>query len=94
VLKIRYLPNKFLLVHIWRYKSYLDYQTLFDALRVDKEYIEFQNETLKFVRHREHQLCLGFSFWGEAPARDTPHMYELRSYSLKPGTLIEWGNNW
>jgi hypothetical protein len=22
------------------------------------------------------------------------HLYELRSYDLKPGTMVEWGNYW
>jgi hypothetical protein len=22
------------------------------------------------------------------------HLYELRSYHLKPGTMVEWGNYW
>lgn len=26
--------------------------------------------------------------------RDPSHIYEIRSYALKPGTMIEWGNNW
>lgn len=65
-----------------------------DTLRNDKDHVAFTNETLKFVRRREHQICLSFSYWGEPAPRDTPHIYELRSYALKPGTLIEWGNSW
>ncbi len=26
--------------------------------------------------------------------QSTPSIYEMRSYWLKPGTLIEWGNLW
>ena len=26
--------------------------------------------------------------------RPGPNIYELRSYQLKAGTMIEWGNNW
>jgi hypothetical protein len=35
-----------------------------------------------------------FSFWPETYKRKDSHIYELRSYHLKPGTMIEWGNYW
>lgn len=35
-----------------------------------------------------------FSYWPQIQLRDPSHIYEMRSYRLKPGTMIEWGNNW
>ncbi len=35
-----------------------------------------------------------FSFWPEMHHRSNEHIYELRSYHLKPGTMVEWGNYW
>ena len=36
-----------------------------------------------------------FDFWPMAEDRKTgSHIYEMRSYHLKPGTMIEWGNYW
>ena len=29
-----------------------------------------------------------------ALGRNPSHIYELRSYHLKPGTMVEWGNYW
>jgi hypothetical protein len=81
-------------VHIWRFKNSLGYQQSFDALQNDTVHAEFVDEYSKLIKRRESQLCLSFSFWDEPVPRDTKHIYELRSYSLKPGTLIEWGNNW
>ena len=26
--------------------------------------------------------------------RQGSHIYELRSYHLRPGTMVEWGNYW
>ncbi|XP_016334381.1 protein NipSnap homolog 2-like [Sinocyclocheilus anshuiensis] len=43
---------------------------------------------------RRNQLLLEFSFWNEPVPRDGPNIYELRSYQLRPGTMIEWGNYW
>ena len=34
-------------------------------------------------------LCCHLSF-----IRNPSHIYELRSYHLKPGTMVEWGNYW
>ena len=40
-----------------------------------------------------------FSYWPEVSLRDKlenggSHIYELRSYNLKPGTMVEWANYW
>lgn len=46
------------------------------------------------LRSRHLQYMLAFSFWPQITLRDPSHIYEMRSYRLKPGTMIEWGNNW
>ncbi|KAJ7378739.1 Nipsnap [Desmophyllum pertusum] len=46
------------------------------------------------LNNRENQLLHEFTFFGEPEPRAPSHIYELRTYHLKPGTLIEWGNNW
>ncbi|XP_028270716.1 protein NipSnap homolog 1-like [Parambassis ranga] len=43
---------------------------------------------------RRNQLLLEFSFWNEPHPRQGPNIYEMRTYYLKPGTMIEWGNHW
>ena len=35
-----------------------------------------------------------FTFWPKIEFRHGKHMYEIRTYTLQPGTMIEWGNNW
>ena len=67
---------------------------MFNRLQKDTEHEQFVNRRAKMVNQRETQICLSFTFWGEPEARKENHIYEMRSYSLKPGTLIEWGNNW
>lgn len=46
------------------------------------------------LRSRHLQYMLAFSYWPQILPRDPGHIYEMRSYRLKPGTMIEWGNNW
>lgn len=48
----------------------------------------------KIVRSRHLQYLLAFSYWPQIIGREPKNIYEIRSYALKPGTMIEWGNNW
>lgn len=47
-----------------------------------------------YLRSRHLQYLLAFSYWPTIEPRKGKNVYEIRSYSLKPGTMIEWGNNW
>lgn len=83
-------------IHIWEYDG--GYPALNNATvkyRTDKDFIEFRIQRNKMLRSRRNQILLRFSFWPrETPDSSVSHIYELRSYVLKPGTMIEWGNNW
>jgi hypothetical protein len=35
-----------------------------------------------------------FAFWPSSPPRHNGGVYELRSYQLIPGRLLEWENAW
>lgn len=44
-------------------------------------------------------MLVCFSYWPVVSLRQPMpdghrHLYELRSYHLKPGTMVEWGNYW
>ncbi|KAL7836870.1 hypothetical protein AOLI_G00281540 [Acnodon oligacanthus] len=82
-------------VHLWRY--YGGYPALTECLnklRLNKLYLEFRKERSKMLISRRNQLLLEFSFWNDPVPRPGPNLYELRTYRLKPGTMIEWGNHW
>lgn len=82
-------------VHLWRYTG--GYPALTESLRklnLSTAYLAFRKERSKMLLSRRNQLLLEFSFWNEPTPRSGPNIYELRSYQLKPGTMIEWGNNW
>lgn len=59
-----------------------------------KEYTKLRNQCGQFLRSRHLQYMLAFSFWPSIELKSGSNLYEIRSYSLKPGTMIEWGNNW
>ena len=82
-------------VHLWQFSG--SYPALMDCknkLKNNKEYLEFQKEHSQMLLPRRNQMFLEFSFWNEPWPRAGPNIYELRTYKLKPGTMIEWGNNW
>ncbi|XP_042194396.1 protein NipSnap homolog 2 [Callorhinchus milii] len=82
-------------VHLWKYSGgYPTLTEVMNKLRQDKEFMEFRKERGKMLLSRKNQLLLEFSFWNEPIPRSGPNIYELRSYQLRPGTMIEWGNNW
>uniref|UniRef100_A0A8D0G2T6 Nipsnap homolog 1 n=1 Tax=Sphenodon punctatus TaxID=8508 RepID=A0A8D0G2T6_SPHPU len=88
-------PCFFLSLHLWRFSG--GYPALMDCmnkLKQNQEYLEFRKERSKMLLSRRNQLLLEFSFWNEPLPRAGPNIYELRTYKLKPGTMIEWGNNW
>jgi len=49
---------------------------------------------LPYVTSRSSQLTQEFAFFPTAPPRAQGGIFELRSYQLKPGTLLEWENAW
>ncbi|KAJ7459180.1 hypothetical protein B0H11DRAFT_2060684 [Mycena galericulata] len=50
--------------------------------------------TLLSCTSRSSQLNQEFAFLPTAPPRAQGGIFELRSYQLKPGTLLEWENTW
>jgi len=72
-------------------KHYLNNVKLFFLIQDFKEFRQARN---KMLRARSNQILLSFGFWPELKAREGPNIYEMRSYTLKPGTMIEWANNW
>lgn len=56
--------------------------------------MQLEKERGQLLRSRHLQYLLAFSYWPQIIAREKNHIYEMRSYRLKPGTMIEWGNNW
>jgi len=82
-------------VHLWRYEGgYPALTEVMSKLRENQEFVEFRKARSNMLLSRRNQLLLEFSFWNEPVPRSGPNIYELRSYQLRPGTMIEWGNYW
>ncbi|XP_054570773.1 protein NipSnap homolog 2 isoform X3 [Eptesicus fuscus] len=82
-------------VHLWRYEGgYPALTEVMSKLRENQEFLQFRKARSNMLLSRKNQLLLEFSFWNEPLPRPGPNIYELRSYQLRPGTMIEWGNYW
>ncbi|XP_014212567.1 protein NipSnap [Copidosoma floridanum] len=82
-------------LHLWQYSG--GFQIVDKAqnlLAKDEDYQKLLKERGNYLRSRHLQYLLAFSYWPQIVLREGVNKYEIRSYSLKPGTMIEWGNNW
>ncbi|KAJ1950625.1 hypothetical protein EC988_004322, partial [Linderina pennispora] len=81
-------------VHIWEYQGYPALTQAYKELKTDETYGELQRQLAQLLVKRRSQVMLEFQFWPTHPPVEKGGVYELRSYTLKPGTLLEWEQNW
>ncbi|ORY30787.1 hypothetical protein BCR39DRAFT_564795 [Naematelia encephala] len=84
--------------HIVEYEGYRGYDATLRALRGDSDMVKLETAIFPFVTSRHHQIMSEFSFWPSSPPRDSGYpnggVFEMRSYQLKPGKLLEWEGAW
>jgi hypothetical protein len=82
-------------VHIWEYNGYPGFHHTQNMIHRDIKYLEYLEKLRSCVRSRESNIMQEFSFWGGTAApRKLGGIFELRSYDLKPGKLLEWEQHW
>ncbi|EJD54432.1 NIPSNAP-domain-containing protein [Auricularia subglabra TFB-10046 SS5] len=80
-------------VHILEYENYGGYDRTTELIR-QSEHIKAYNAMLPFVTSRTQQLNQEFAFMPTAPPHSQGGVFELRTYQLKPGVLLEWEHAW
>ncbi|KAG0019765.1 hypothetical protein BGZ80_005306 [Entomortierella chlamydospora] len=81
--------------HIWEFDGgYLGHTQEMDRLRRDPVYQKFLKDLRPMLLSRDNQICLEFAFWQSRPPVALGGIYEMRTYLLKPGNLLEWETNW
>ncbi|KAF9541583.1 hypothetical protein EC957_002952 [Mortierella hygrophila] len=80
--------------HIWEFEGYLGHTQEMDRLRKDPTYQKFLKDLRPMLISRDNQICLEFAFWKSRPPVALGGIYEMRTYLLKPGNLLEWETNW
>ncbi|CDW58826.1 nipsnap 1 [Trichuris trichiura] len=78
-------------VHLWKYSK--GYVGVDEVTRL-KLIMESEDRFVKYCKDRNNSLMLSFSFWKTPCGRPPKHIYELRSYALRAGSMLEWANNW
>jgi len=82
-------------VHIWEYKGYPGFHHTQNVVHANPKYIRYLERLRPLLRSRESDLAQEFSFWGGTAQ---PHhfggIFELRTYDLQAGKLMEWEQHW
>ncbi|KAJ2921022.1 hypothetical protein H1R20_g16073, partial [Candolleomyces eurysporus] len=81
-------------LHILEYENYAGYDKTTRLIKESKDYSEAYKAMLPFVNTRNSQLNQEFAFFPTAPPHTEGGLFELRTYQLKPGTLLEWETAW
>lgn len=55
---------------------------------------QFEKTIRSMLRSRDSQIVLEFAFWNASIPHEQDIIYELRTYLLKPGKLLEWEQGW
>lgn len=58
------------------------------------QHLDAYRAMLPYINSRATQLNQEFAFFPTAPPHAQGGLFELRTYQLQPGTLLEWENVW
>ncbi|KAF3901773.1 hypothetical protein AA313_de0203861 [Arthrobotrys entomopaga] len=81
-------------VHIWEYNGYAGYHDTLRYLDGQQQNQKYRKEVRKYLQSRSNSLAQEFSFWPTTQPRTLGGVFELRSYTLHPGNLLEWETHW
>ncbi|KAI9712257.1 MAG: hypothetical protein M1828_001700 [Chrysothrix sp. TS-e1954] len=81
-------------VHIWEYQRYHGYHDSLNTINHASNYPAFDRKLKSLIKSRRTSLMQEFSFWPTTPPRQLGGLFELRSYTLHPGNLLEWETHW
>lgn len=86
--------NFFSIVHIWEYQRYQGYHASLHAIQHHPDFPAFDAKLKTLINSKRTSLMQEFSFWPTTPPRQLGGLFELRSYTLHPGNLLEWETHW
>lgn len=80
--------------HIWEYRGYPGYDMTVARQAKQPYYQSYRKEVGQYLLSRRSDLMQEFAFWNTVPPRALGGIFELRTYGLKPGKLLEWEGHW
>ncbi|KAI1324578.1 NIPSNAP family protein [Xylariaceae sp. FL0255] len=81
-------------VHIWEYQRYQGYHDSLHSISQLPGFTEFDKKLKTLITAKKTSLMQEFSFWPTTSPRQLGGVFELRSYTLHPGNLLEWETHW
>jgi hypothetical protein len=82
-------------IHIWEYKGFAGFHRTQNAIHETPLYLQFLADLRGCLRSRESSIIQEFSFWGGTAApRQLGGIFEMRTYDLQAGRLLEWEQHW
>ncbi|OBZ79104.1 Protein NipSnap 2 [Grifola frondosa] len=75
--------------HILEYENYSGYDSTSKKIR-NSDHIKAYKKMIPYLTSRTSQLCQEFALFPTAPPRSEGGIFELRTYQLKPGSLLQW----
>ncbi|KAI0996045.1 hypothetical protein K3495_g12137 [Podosphaera aphanis] len=81
-------------VHIWEYQRYSGYHTSLNSIASQPGFPAFDKKLKSLIYAKRTSLMQEFSFWPTSQPRQLGGVFELRSYTLKPGKLLDWETSW
>lgn len=81
-------------VHIWEYQRYHGYHDSLHSIASHPEFPAFDKKLKSLITAKRTSLMQEFSFWPTTAPRQLGGVFELRSYTLHPGNLLEWETHW
>ncbi|KAI9842960.1 MAG: hypothetical protein M1837_006697 [Sclerophora amabilis] len=81
-------------VHIWEYQRYHGYHASLHSISSHPDFPDFDAKLKTLITSKNTSLMQEFSFWPTTSPRQIGGLFELRSYTLHPGNLLEWETHW
>ncbi|KAH9883366.1 hypothetical protein F4778DRAFT_390966 [Xylariomycetidae sp. FL2044] len=81
-------------VHIWEYQRYQGYHQSLNKISNQPDYPAFDKKLRSLIKSKHTSIMQEFSFWPTTAPRQLGGVFELRSYTLHPGNLLEWETHW
>jgi len=90
----------FTAIHLFEYDGWKEIDATRTFLKSNKQnqdllrVTELAKSGLPYITNQHIELTKAFSFWPSPDVRVGDNVYDIRSYSLIPGSLYDWSNYW
>lgn len=76
------------------FQGWTDIDKARKLLKDDQEFSTEEKKGWQLMKRQETEFMKAFSYWPMPDKRSGGHIYDVRSYRLKPGSMYDWGNYW